>query len=208
LRKRSGLTRGLPIGSITSEIFRRTEVNYAYNGKVYNVNNTLQRILCTRNDITYWSHKGLWQNIPDLLLNDLVHLNQEGLEIYARNVRAAVGSQQIGTRTLRHLCETSGYHDKSTPGQSALVFFSLILRTKLPIALNQFSNFNHVCSGKDLYHVDSNPDPRSVIDEKKRLILFVFLVMLMFALYTIMLRIVILMFCNPFFCILSFNNCV
>lgn len=69
------------------------EVNYEYNGQVYDVNNTAQRILCTRNDITYWSHKGLWQNIPDLLLNDLVHLNQEGLEIYARNVRAAVGSR-------------------------------------------------------------------------------------------------------------------
>ena len=104
--------------------------------------------------------------------------------------------RHFGTKTNRH------------PDNWALVFFSLILRTKLPIALNQFSNFNHVCSGKDLYHVDSNPDPRSVIDEKKRLILFVFLVMLMFALYTIMLRIVILMFCNPFFCILSFNNCV
>ena len=117
---------------------------------------------------------------------------------------------QIGTRTLRHLCETFRYQDKSAPGQfgtskrqSALVFFSLILRTKLPIALNQFQIF-----GKDPDHADSNPDPRLVIDEKKRLILFVFLVMLMFALYNIMVRIVILMFCNPFFCILSFNNCV
>jgi hypothetical protein len=45
-------------------------------------------------------------------------------------------------------------------------------------------------------HADSNPDPRSVIDEKKRLILFFFLVMLMFALYNIMVRIVILMFCR------------
>ena len=111
----SGTSRGCR--SITSEIFRRTEVNYAYNGKVYDVNNTLQRILCTRNDITYWSHRGLWQNTPDLLLNDMVYLNQEGLEIYARNVQAAVGSQQIGTRTLRHLCETFWYQDKSAPGQ-------------------------------------------------------------------------------------------
>jgi hypothetical protein len=60
------------------------------------------------------------------------------------------------------------------------VFFSLILRTKLPIALNQFQILIMSVPGKD--H-DSNPDPRSVIDEKKRLILFVFLVMLMFALY-------------------------
>ena len=87
----SGTSRGCR--SITSEIFRRTEVNYAYNGKIYDVSNTFLRILCTRNDITYWSHRGLWQNTPDLLLNDLVHLNQEGLEIYARNVRAAVGSR-------------------------------------------------------------------------------------------------------------------
>ena len=104
----SGTSRGCR--SITSEIFRRTEVNYAYNGKIYDVSNTFLRILCTRNDITYWSHRGLWQNTPDLLLNDLAHLNQEGLEIYARNVRAAVGSQQSGTRTLRH-------QDKSAPGQ-------------------------------------------------------------------------------------------
>ena len=37
---------------------------------------------------------------------------------------------QFGTRTLRHLCETFRHQDSS-----ALVFFSLILRTKLPIAL-------------------------------------------------------------------------
>jgi len=61
---------------------------------------------------------------------------------------------QIGTRTLRHLCETFRYQDKSAPqkDKSALVFFSLILRTKLPIALNQFQIF-----GKDPDHVDSVP---------------------------------------------------
>jgi hypothetical protein len=55
------------------------------------------------------------------------------------------------------------------------VFFSLILRTKL----QPIPNFNHGCSGKDPDHADSNPDPRSVIDEKKRLVLFVFLLMML-----------------------------
>lgn len=85
--------RHVVVGQLLPRYSGEPEVNYAYNEKVYNVNNTLQRILCTRNDITYWSHRGLWKNTPDLLLNDLVHLNQEGLEIYARNVRAAVGSR-------------------------------------------------------------------------------------------------------------------
>jgi hypothetical protein len=59
-------------------------------------------------------------------------------------------ARHFGTGTNRHLCETFRYQDKS-----ALVFFSLILCTIYPD------------------HADSNPDPRSVIDEKKRLILFV-----------------------------------
>ena len=49
--------------------------------------------------------------------------------------------------------------DTSVPGQIGTCVFSLILCTVYPD------------------HADSNPDPRSVIDEKKRLILFVFLVM-------------------------------
>jgi hypothetical protein len=124
----------------------------------------------------------LWQNTPDLLLNDLAHLNQEGLEIYARNVRAAVGSQQNGTRTLRH-------QDKSAPGQSGTSIrqigtcFFLLFYVQNFNSLEPIPNCNHVCSGKDPDHADSNPDPRSVIDEKKRLIL---LVMLMLALHNIM----------------------
>jgi hypothetical protein len=57
-------------------------------------------------------------------------------------------ARHFGTRTFRYLCETFRYQDKSAPQKdnSALVFFSLILRTKLP-------NFNHVCSGKDPYSV-------------------------------------------------------
>jgi hypothetical protein len=47
------------------------------------------------------------------------------------------------------------------------------------LALIAPNPFNHVCSGKDPDHADSNPDPRSVIDEKKRLVLFVFLVMML-----------------------------
>jgi hypothetical protein len=126
--------------------------------------------------------------------------------------------RHFGTKTNRHPDNSAPQLDKSAPqkDKSALVFFSLILSTKLVFffdftyktsnSLEPIPNFNHVCSRKDPDHADSNPDPRSVIDEKKQLILFVFLVM--FALYNIMVRIVILMFCNPFFCILSFNNCV
>ena len=72
-----------------------------------------------------------------------------------------MNARHFGTGTNRHLCETFRYKDKSAPqlDKSALVFFSLILCTVYPD------------------HADSNPDPRSVIDEKKRLVLFVFLVM-------------------------------
>ena len=38
--------------------------------------------------------------------------------------------RQFDTQTIRHLCETFRH-----PDNSALVFFSLILPTKLPIAL-------------------------------------------------------------------------
>jgi hypothetical protein len=64
---------------------------------------------------------------------------------------------QIGTRKLRHLCETFRHQyssapvrDISAPGQFDTCVFSLILRTKLPIALNQFPNLNVIlmfCNG-------------------------------------------------------------
>ena len=117
---------------------------------------------------------------------------------------------QIGT-CVRHFGTMTNRHpDNSAPqlDKSVLVCFFFDFTYKTSNSLEPIPNFNYVCSGKDPDHADSNPDPRSVIDEKKRLILFFFLVMLMFALYNIMVRIVILMFCNPFFCILSFNNCV
>ena len=62
-------------------------------------------------------------------------------------------ARHFGTGTIRHLCETFRHQDSSAPGQfgtctrhfgtktvrhqdnSALVLFSLNLRTKLPIAL-------------------------------------------------------------------------
>jgi hypothetical protein len=68
---------------------------------------------------------------------------------------------QIGTCVRHFGTKTNRHPDNSAPqlDKSALVFFSLILCTVYPD------------------HADSNPDPRSVIDEKKRLVLFVFLVM-------------------------------
>ena len=73
---------------------------------------------------------------------------------------------QIGTRTLRHPCETFRDQDKSAPGQfgtpirqiDTCVFF-LDFTYKTSNSLEPIPNFNHVCSGKDPDHADSNPDP-------------------------------------------------
>jgi hypothetical protein len=86
------------------------------------------------------------------------------------------------------ITKTNRHPDNSAPqlGKSALVFF-FYFTYKTSNSLEPIPNFNHVCSGKDPDHADSNPDPRSVIDEKKRLIL---LVMLMLALHNMRCRIV------------------
>ena len=131
-------------------------------------------------------------------------------KLFCTKVTFCWNSRHFGT-CVRHFGTMTNRHpDNSAPqlDKSVLVFFFFDFTYKTSNSLEPIPNFNYVCSGKDPDHADSNPDPRSVIDEKKRLILFFFLVMLMFALYNIMVRIVILMFCNPFFCILSFNNCV
>ena len=79
------------IGQLLPRYSGSSEVNY--NSKVVEVNKTLRHNLQYRADITYWEHRGLWKNTPALLLRDKVHLNDEGMEKYAKSVRAAVGSE-------------------------------------------------------------------------------------------------------------------
>ncbi|VDH98838.1 Hypothetical predicted protein [Mytilus galloprovincialis] len=64
-----------------------------YNEKVNKVNRWLDLSLKGRVNITFWHHRGLWNNTASLLI-DQVHLNNAGMLIYAKNVRAAVGSSK------------------------------------------------------------------------------------------------------------------
>jgi len=57
-----------------------------YNNKVVDVNKHLAVSSADRNDITYWRHRGLWKDTQRLLLQDKVHLNAEGMHIYAKSV--------------------------------------------------------------------------------------------------------------------------
>lgn len=46
--------------------------------------------------ISFWHHRGHWNNTDHTasLLIDEVHLNNTGMQFYAKNVRAAVGSSK------------------------------------------------------------------------------------------------------------------
>ena len=109
----------------------------------------------------------LWATLPGTNMvqgrNTLGYLRMLDTSASVRDISAprqfGTCARHFGTRTIRHLC----------------FFFDFTYKTSN--SLEPIPNFNHVCSGKDPDHADSNPDPRSVIDEKKRLILFVFLVM-------------------------------
>ena len=78
------------IGQLLPRYSEKPEMNY--NNKVVDVNKHLAVLSADRNDITYWRHRGLWKDTQRLLLQDKVHLNTEGMHIYAKCVRAAVGS--------------------------------------------------------------------------------------------------------------------
>lgn len=47
-----------------------------------------------QNNISFWKHRGLWKNIESLL-TEKVHINDVGKRIYAKSIRAAVGSIKI-----------------------------------------------------------------------------------------------------------------
>ena len=79
------------IGQLLPRYSERTEVGY--NDTIISVNKILEKsVLGSNTDITYWKHYGLWKDTPSLLLPDQVHLNDEGMFVYAKSVRAAVGS--------------------------------------------------------------------------------------------------------------------
>ncbi|CAG2215629.1 unnamed protein product [Mytilus edulis] len=56
-----------------------------YNEKVNKVNRWLDLSLKGRVNITFWHHRGLWNNTASLLI-DQVHLNNAGMLIYAKNM--------------------------------------------------------------------------------------------------------------------------
>ena len=57
-----------------------------YSEKIHQVN----RILRSTDNITYWPHKGLWQNPKLLFTRDGVHLNTRGHHKLARSIRGAI----------------------------------------------------------------------------------------------------------------------
>lgn len=64
-----------------------------YNEKVCEVNNSIAKLLEGKPHITFWHHRGLWKNAHSLIGTDRVHLtDDEGMLIYAKSVRAAIGS--------------------------------------------------------------------------------------------------------------------
>lgn len=63
-----------------------------YNVKVVDVNKHVEKMTSDKTNITFWHHRGLWKDTHEFLLKDKVHLNDEGMVIYAKSVRAAVGS--------------------------------------------------------------------------------------------------------------------
>lgn len=80
------------IGQLLPRYSERSGSNY--NDKVYKVNKQLKAALKNKNNITYWEHRGMWKDTANLMCPDLVHLNKSGMEIYAKSVRAAVGSDK------------------------------------------------------------------------------------------------------------------
>ena len=64
-----------------------------YNDKVVEVNKHLSQLLLECDNVTLWKHRGLWKDTSSLLC-DKVHLNDAGMRIYAKSVRAAVGSSK------------------------------------------------------------------------------------------------------------------
>lgn len=64
-------------------------LNHRYNVKVFEVNKQLAAMFKERDDISFWKHRGLWKNTESFLT---CNLNDDGMRIYAKSIRAAVGS--------------------------------------------------------------------------------------------------------------------
>ena len=62
-----------------------------YNVKVRSVNKHLSAMTESCQNISYWKHRGIWKDTISLLCRDKVHFNEDGMLIYAKNIRAAVG---------------------------------------------------------------------------------------------------------------------
>jgi len=66
-----------------------------YNDKVNKVNQHLASMLKNLKNITFWKHRALWRGTVSLLLPDKVHLNDVGMQVYAKSVRAAVENHAL-----------------------------------------------------------------------------------------------------------------
>ena len=75
------------IGQLIPRYSGRTDNNE----KVIAVNKQLQTAVLNLHNVSYWKHRGIWKDTQSLLRHDKVHFNHDGMIIYAKNVRAAVG---------------------------------------------------------------------------------------------------------------------
>ena len=76
---------------IIGQLIPRFNGSDDYNVKVRSVNSYLTTMVKTFQKISYWKHRGVWKDTLSLLCRDRVHFNQEGMLLYAKNIRAAVG---------------------------------------------------------------------------------------------------------------------
>ena len=76
---------------IIGQLIPRYNGSDDYNIKVVAVNKQLVTMAKFHDKITYWKHRGVWKNTLSLLCRDKLHFNQDGMLIYAKNIRAAIG---------------------------------------------------------------------------------------------------------------------
>ena len=77
------------VGQLLPRFSRRCPADYNY--KVCQVNNELIKLCASASNVTFWHHRGFWNDAQSLIGNDGVHLNQRGLLKYSKSVRAGVG---------------------------------------------------------------------------------------------------------------------
>ncbi|KAK6196336.1 hypothetical protein SNE40_001579 [Patella caerulea] len=78
---------------IIGQLLSRSKLNCptGYNDKIHVVNNKIRALTADVKHITFWTHRGFWQNPESLICDkDGVHLNGSGMSKYAKSVHSAI----------------------------------------------------------------------------------------------------------------------